>query len=281
MTIATRRRDCPLCGARGGRVLFEAGDLNAATTPLRFSVVRCACGMAFLDPVPADPAQVYPATYDAHAEAAPRRRKSTRFAAVAKLKPGRLLDLGCGSGRDLLSMREKGWSVRGVEINPEAAARARAAGLDVRTGTVLDAGLEDASADLATLFHVLEHVADPGAVAREVRRVLAPGGLLLAHVPNFAGLNARLFREHWYELDVPRHVNFFTRRSLERMTREAGLEIRTLRTRAAGGDFRRSMALKFGRNPLRPVDSGIRAVGKLASLAGFGDVLEIVAARPA
>lgn len=278
MPLRTIRRMCPLCGGAGGRILFEASDLNARVTRERFSLRRCDCGMAYLDPIPATPAEVYPASYDAHAAPAPKRRKSSRFASVTR-RPGRLVDVGCGSGRDLLLLREKGWMVTGVEVSPEAAKRAREAGLDVRVGTLEEAALPAGSADVATLFHVLEHVADPVATAREVARVLAPGGVMLAHVPNFGSLNARLFREHWYELDVPRHVNFFTPRTLKRLVREAGLALRTLKTRAAAGDFRRSLQLKLGANPLRPLEGGLRVAAKMINLFRWGDVIEVVARK--
>ena len=49
-------------------------------------------------------------------------------------------------------------------------------------------------------------------------------------VPNFASLQARLGGEHWFHLDLPRHVFQFTPQTLTRLLRDAGFEIETCRT---------------------------------------------------
>jgi SAM-dependent methyltransferase len=273
-------RSCPLCGGAARRTLFEARDLNAGVAPGVFPVVRCLCGMAYLASIPARPDEGYPPSYDAHAESSIPAAPSRRFDRVAGLKPGRLVDVGCGSGRDLLALRKAGWAVRGVETSGAAVRRARAAGLDVVEGTLEEARLGPGSADLVTMFHVLEHVSDPVAVAREAGRILAPGGVLLAHLPNFGGLNARLFGEFWYELDAPRHVNFFKVDTARRMVAQAGLRLRHCGTRAAPGDFRRSLRLALGRYPLRPFDGALRIASRMVNLFRWGDVIELIAARP-
>ncbi|MBI4564542.1 MAG: class I SAM-dependent methyltransferase [Planctomycetes bacterium] len=281
MPASPLQRPCPLCGTSRGRILFFATDVNARTTPRRFSVARCPCGMAFLDFVPARPTDFYPSSYAPHAEAPEPRRRSTRFALIEHLRPRRLLDVGCGRGADLLTLKERGWSVRGVETNPLAVERARGAGLDVRQGTLFEAGLESGSADLLTFFHVLEHVPAPLATLLEARRILAPGGLLLVQVPNFRSLNARIFRQHWYELDVPRHLNFFDASTLRRSFARAGFATRLIRTRAPARDFQRSLALAWGRNPLRPFGGIFRAASKTINLFRWGDVLETLAVNRA
>jgi len=272
-------RSCPLCGGAERRTLFDARDLNAGVEARAYPVVRCRCGMAYLASIPARPADAYPESYDAHAEALRPAGPSRRFDRVIGRRPGRLVDVGCGSGRDLMALRQAGWSVKGIETSPDAVRRARAAGLDVLEGTIEEARLGPGSADLVTMFHVLEHLPDPVAVAREAGRILAPGGVLLAHVPNFGGLNARLFRGFWYELDAPRHVNFFTIETARRMIAQAGLHLSHIGTRAAPGDFRRSLRLAFGRNPLRPFDGAIRIASRVINLFRWGDVIELIATR--
>lgn len=274
-------RSCPLCGGPQRRTLFDARDTNGGSDGPAFPVVGCRCGMAYLGSIPARPADFYPPTYDAHAEATLPAAPSRRFDRVIGLRPGRVVDVGCGSGRDLMTLRQAGWTVKGVESNPDAVRRARAAGLDVLEGTIEEARLSPGSADLVTMFHVLEHVPAPVALAREVGRILSPTGVLLVHVPNFGGLNARLFRKFWYELDAPRHVNFFTIETARRMLAQAGLRLRHAGTRPAPGDFRRSLELAIGWNPLRHFKGPIRICAWAASAFRWGDVIELIATRPA
>jgi len=77
---------------------------------------------------------------------------------------------------------------------------------------------------LITLWHVLEHLADPGPVLQQLSGLLAPGGLLVIAVPNIGSLQARLFGANWFHLDLPRHLWHFSPWSLEPLWRSAGLQ---------------------------------------------------------
>ena len=76
-----------------------------------------------------------------------------------------------------------------------------------------DAAFPDASFDVLTLFEVLEHLRDPGAVLAEARRILKPGGLLAVQVPNdLDAYRAWLSRSdnRWWVIP-PLHLFYFTR----------------------------------------------------------------------
>ena len=105
-------------------------------------------------------------------------------------EPGRLLDVGCGTGQFLDLAAERGWGVDGVEPGPAIVA-AEAAGHYVRSD-ISSAG--DAVYDAVTLWGVLEHLADPGEMLGEVHRLLKPGGRALFFVPNGDSLILRLMR---------------------------------------------------------------------------------------
>jgi SAM-dependent methyltransferase len=76
------------------------------------------------------------------------------------------------------------------------------------------------------MWHVLEHLHDPGMALAEVSRILKPGGVALVGVPNFSGLEARLFKDKWFHLDVPRHVTHLTKASLKNALHENDLHCR-------------------------------------------------------
>jgi SAM-dependent methyltransferase len=93
----------------------------------------------------------------------------------------RWLDFGCGLGGMLNEMAADAASATGLEPNRDRAAIVAANGHRVVAGA---AELEAESLDVITLFHVLEHLADPLGVLRELRTRMAPGGAMLIEVPH-------------------------------------------------------------------------------------------------
>lgn len=89
---------------------------------------------------------------------------------------GRLLDVGCASGRFIRQMSEIGWRVAGIELDREAAAKARRVSTDVFVGDPVDADFAPGAFDVITSFHVIEHLARPLETLRRMLTWLAPGG---------------------------------------------------------------------------------------------------------
>jgi SAM-dependent methyltransferase len=149
---------------------------------------------------------------------------------------GDVLDLGCGDGRTLGTwIRDRVGSYVGVDVSSAAVERARSLGLDARTITdAADLPFDDDSLDAVVSIEVLEHLFEPHRAAAEVRRVLRPGGLFLATVPNVAYWRWRrdmALRGVWNpygddeSIDAPwrdPHIRFFTPATFERMLRRAG-----------------------------------------------------------
>lgn len=111
-----------------------------------------------------------------------------------RLEPGAtVLDLGCGPGADLRALADAvgiGGQVVGIDHDKEAVAAAATllsdlAQVDVRRGDVHVLDLEDESVDRVHTDRVLQHVADPAGVLREVTRVLRPGGLAALAEPDW------------------------------------------------------------------------------------------------
>jgi 2-polyprenyl-3-methyl-5-hydroxy-6-metoxy-1,4-benzoquinol methylase len=140
-----------------------------------------------------------------------------------KSKPnGRLLEVGCGSGAMMESMKELGWQVEGVDFDPVAVEQARSKGLTVHLGTLTEQELPGNTFDAIAANHVIEHVPDPIALLRECRRLLRPGGLLVLITPNASSWGHRLYLADWRGLEPPRHLHIFTRSSLAATCTQAG-----------------------------------------------------------
>lgn len=143
---------------------------------------------------------------------------------------GKLLDLGCGSGRFLKQMERYGWAGQGVEFDGGGVEAARNIGLEVFHGKVEDAGLPQGSFEAISLIHVIEHLIDPAATLKTLFDLLLPGGRLLIATPNVASLGHGIFREAWRELDPPRHLYLFSPESLIKTVEMAGFRVKFFRT---------------------------------------------------
>ena len=149
-----------------------------------------------------------------------------------KRPAGRALDVGCGSGELMLRLAALGWRVEGVEVDPETAAGARErTGLEVRVGRAEDLRREDLGTfDLVTGSHVLEHLADPGRALRALCGLVNPGGRVVLIYPNPRSLAARVFGEHWFSWDAPRHLVLPPLEAVPHLLGGRGLTVRSLRT---------------------------------------------------
>jgi SAM-dependent methyltransferase len=145
-----------------------------------------------------------------------RRTVIDRVLCGVELPPrARILDAGCGSGRNMIELNRHG-TVTGVELSPTSASLAqdRNAG-QVLTCSVLDMPFAEDSFDLAVSLDVIEHLDDDLAALRELRRVVAPGGALLVTVPAYQWL--------WSGHDeINHHRRRYTRRSLHDVAERAG-----------------------------------------------------------
>jgi SAM-dependent methyltransferase len=130
----------------------------------------------------------------------------------------RILDVGCGTGANLLMLSEYG-DAEGVDISKDALAFCRERGLDkVKLGAGEKLPYEDGTFDLVTAFDVVEHMDDDLAGLREMRRVLRPGGRVLLFVPAFMFL--------WgLQDDVSNHRRRYRLPELQRVLEQAGFEI--------------------------------------------------------
>jgi SAM-dependent methyltransferase len=76
--------------------------------------------------------------------------------------------------------------------------------------------------DCITMWHTLEHMLDIPSTLGRAAILLKPDGRLILAVPDWGGIQAKIFREAWFHLDVPRHLYHFSRNSLDYCLRSAG-----------------------------------------------------------
>lgn len=226
-TTAPAVATCLLCGA--------PAPPSEALAPL--PIAACStCGFTFrpsLTDVAATEAIYESGTYaETHATAGhddpdeeERRsyaRTRVRFLLTHLAPRGDLLDVGAAGGAFVLEAGRAGFRATGIEPVPAFARHAREVlGVDVRDGRTDD--VAPGSADVITMWHVLEHLPDPLGGLRQLRDGLRPGGHLVVEVPNLEAVALALVGTSWTHLDVETHVSHFSPETLRLAMTTAGL----------------------------------------------------------
>jgi 2-polyprenyl-3-methyl-5-hydroxy-6-metoxy-1,4-benzoquinol methylase len=215
----TTAQNCIVCGSGvDHRTAMACGqDYEYETCRNHWRMWKCNhCSHVQLDPRPADSALaiIYPRNYYSYnmsenvsafamkCKALLDRVKFSSILSSPARQPESYLDVGCGDGRYLRLMMDRGLpfeKVQGLEIDPEAVERAAQKGLNAKCMRVEDADhIADESLDLITMFHVIEHLGSPRTVVATLVRKLKPGGVLVVETPNFESLDARIFYKRFW-----------------------------------------------------------------------------------
>jgi SAM-dependent methyltransferase len=223
--MASPAQRCGLCGEPDIRELFrKEGIPYFACRPCGFRFARPARNpnlanrledyepayLQYLQPDPADRAN-FDALYE----------WVGRFAPL----PGvALLDVGCGSGKLVRYLRERGVDARGLEPSSVLHHQFLSADEFFVLGT-LDSLRASSSErfDVVTALDVVEHVEDPSALLADAAALLSPGGILLVSTPDVASWSARLLGRRWHYYN-PYHLSYFDEQSMRRCTAPLGLD---------------------------------------------------------
>ncbi len=180
----------------------------------------------------------------------------------------RILDIGCGTGAMTIALKQNLQAeVLGIEPHPDRADAARSLGLDIITGR-FHPELEKTHGrfDYVVLADVLEHLDDPGALLRSLDGVLAPGGHVIASVPNVAHWTVRLallrgrFDYQPTGIMDGTHLRWFTKSSIRNLFETSGYRVNVL-THTAG-----AWMPDYGKFPFSLIDKRRRPslINKLA-----------------
>lgn len=171
------------------------------------------------------------------------RRDAIEFIRDNRITASRVIELGCSSGATGEQIKAIVGATQyvGVERFKEAAERAsgrldRVCVADLDAAHPVDLGFDDEPFDLLVTLDVLEHLYDPWSVLAEWGGLIAPGGRLVASIPNIQNIAviARLadgFFDYESEglLDST-HIRFFTGRSIENLLDGAGFAVEEVRS---------------------------------------------------
>jgi SAM-dependent methyltransferase len=121
-------------------------------------------------------------------------------------------------------LKERGYRVRGTELSAATAANVDPA-VPIDPGELEPGRYPEASFDLISIWHVLEHLQHPDRTLVACKQALKTGGVLLIATPNYDSAQARFGGEHWFHLDLPRHISQFTESTLRCLLSKTGFQV--------------------------------------------------------
>ena len=136
-------------------------------------------------------------------------------------KDVRLLDVGCGSGGLLSNVKRMGFkNLAGVD--PFLASSTEREGIPLLKKELSEI---DGEFDVVMLHHAFEHMEDPAAVLKHLRRILSPDGIIILRIPLCDSYAWKHYGVNWHQLDAPRHLFLHTNKSMRILAEKADLVI--------------------------------------------------------
>jgi len=278
--IAAEETACTICNNSAELLFTRLSDRLHTEVPGEFTLKQCShCGLIFVDPQPS-PEELeahYPDIYYVNQHHA--RRDSVKHALIRIVarqyfgygKPrrflgiclfpfyfrlshlpqwrpkGKLLDVGCGVGNRIPTFEKLGWRVEGLEMNPKAAKSAQGKGCKIYVSSLEKANLPAAHFDAVYLNNVFEHLRDPHVAFRKIKGTLKPNGELILVVPSANSLAFKLFKQHWFALEVPRHLFTYNRENISSLLHQHGFRVQDIAYVHTLGSITSSFAYKLGK----------------------------------
>jgi len=223
-----------------------------------------ACALIFQHPVPTEgamrswvDAEYTSGAYHDYvsARAMKIRHFEDRFEAIGdRVRPGRLLDIGCSCGYFMEVAASRGYDVRGVEFSRSAIAAA-----DPRIRSrIFEGTLESLPAnglfDVASAFDLIEHVPSPKAFLRRCAGLLKPGGTIVISTPDTGHFLRFLMRSRWPMLQPMQHLFLFSRRALAAALRAEGFTDVTVDTAY------KTLSIDYLINQIKPLNPRLSGV---------------------
>ena len=152
-------------------------------------------------------------------------RQKLRLISRYKLSNSTLLDFGAGVGHFVRAASRYRWNAQGIEISPKARSTANTKSPGMVFPPEYLETLLPKSQSVITLWHVLEHLVDPGKELKKLIKLLHQDGRIIVAVPNYKSYDARYFGAFWAAYDVPRHLWHFSQKSISELFDRHDMEV--------------------------------------------------------
>ncbi|MCE2789789.1 MAG: class I SAM-dependent methyltransferase [Saprospiraceae bacterium] len=142
-----------------------------------------------------------------------------------------LLDVGCGTGYFAGHMAKRGYHTTGVEVDDQSRNYAQQKfGIPVYPPSDMFNGNIGGRFSVITLWHVMEHLYNPGKYWELFHEKLEENGVLIIAVPNRDGVDATWYDTFWAGYDVPRHLWHFTPSTMTKLASRYGFYLQSMKS---------------------------------------------------
>ncbi|MEQ9424130.1 MAG: class I SAM-dependent methyltransferase [Cyclobacteriaceae bacterium] len=268
--------ECPICSHQGFSNHIICTDHLVSDEA--FAIVKCDnCGLKVTSPRPnAENIGKYYESEDYASHQQSSRSlmdvayKTVRgFALNKKLKlvnslatePGKLLDVGCGTGLFLNTCEKGKWKTAGVEVNNNA----RESASKIVRGHIYESldNLElKKTFDVITAWHVIEHLHDLRGSLKMMRKLLKKDGSVVIAVPNSDSWDADNYKEFWAAYDVPRHLYHFNQLNIKELANELKFKVKQVLPMKLDSFYVSLLSEKYkygSTNYLRAINNGLKS----------------------
>ena len=214
---------CSLCNKKGNVFLKDTIKND------NFSLLKCTnCGLFFVSPQPSKKElnKFYPNNY--YGEGGRFKKNIEKYLTnltnfqrkkeIFKYKQsGKILDIGCGTGKFLNVFDKSKWQKFGIEPNIlgyEGATKKDS--IKMFNRDLINCELPSGHFDVVTMWHSLEHIDNPLETMREVHRITKEGGIFIISTPNSESLGFKTCQKKWFHLDMPRHLFLYNEKILKK-----------------------------------------------------------------
>ncbi|HRJ54339.1 MAG TPA: class I SAM-dependent methyltransferase [Candidatus Thiothrix moscowensis] len=245
---------CRICGSEGAHRAYVAKEMMLGLRD-EHPYFQCAdCGCLQIASIPGNLGDYYPDNYYSYSgvgnSGSALKQKLLRMrdtwaatghcqlgrimhflspnAKLASLRPAginptsRILDVGCGAGHLLHSLREIGFQHL-LGIDPfNRADISYPNGLHIEKRDIFS---ETGQWDLVMFHHSFEHLPEQQANLQQAFRILAPGGMALVRVPTVSSWAWQEYGVNWVQLDAPRHLFLHSLNSMQALAAQTGFQL--------------------------------------------------------
>lgn len=218
-------QNCPACGSNKYEKVLIASDYLVSGES--FEIIECNdCSLRFTSPIPDrnEIGNYYESDdYISHTgkgnsiinkiyrivQYFTLRLKKKKVEKFSQKKSGSILDIGCGTGDFLKTMKQSGWEINGVEVNDIARkiAENNTCSIILNQAEFIEG---EQKYDIITLWHSLEHLHELEQYLNKISISLNANGVVMIAVPNYKSFDAEYFKQDWTAYDVPRHLYHFS-----------------------------------------------------------------------
>ncbi|MFN5345682.1 MAG: class I SAM-dependent methyltransferase [Bacteroidota bacterium] len=266
--------NCPVCLGEKFKEVLSCADYT--TTKEEFVICQCSdCSFQFTNPRPDinESGKYYQSEdYISHTDSkkgllnklyqiARDYMIATKYkSTVKKYNAKSLVDYGCGTGDFLKYCIDKGHNAIGLEIDDSARKIALNKGCKEVYEPSHLSNISSDSADIITLWHVLEHIHDLHPTVKHFNRILNESGTLVIAVPNHESHDAKHYGKYWAAYDVPRHLYHFNIASMIRLMNDEGFKLIETKTMRLDPFYIALLSNKYqsgGMNPTKAIYIGL------------------------